>query len=119
MALSHRHFERSREIFVIRGQVGNVWKVQNGKPAIADLRASPHKYLRRSRYLFAFPIGEGGPRQRRSGTVVNRLLETYFPTLFHAASALSAPSGHLPLEGKAIHTRGEAATFISHFSFLI
>ena len=25
----------------------------------------------------------------------------YFPTLFHTASALSAPSGHLPLEGKA------------------
>ena len=29
-------------------------------------------------------------------------LETLFPPLFHAASALSAPSGHLPLEGKAM-----------------
>ena len=28
-----------------------------------------------------------------------------FPTLFHTASALSAPSGHLPLEGKADDTR--------------
>ena len=29
-------------------------------------------------------------------------LETLFPPLFHTASALSAPSGHLPLEGKAL-----------------
>ena len=36
---------------------------------------------------------------------VNRLLETHFPTLFHTASALSAPSGHLPLEGKAIYIK--------------
>ena len=28
-----------------------------------------------------------------------------FPTLFHTAGALSAPSGHLPLEGKAVDTR--------------
>ena len=41
-------------------------------------------------------------------------------------SALSAPAGHLPLEGKADDTRipsskkgGEAATFISNSSFLI
>ena len=47
------------------------------------------------------PHGEGGPRQRRSGALVNRLLETHFPTLFHTASALSAPTGHLSLEGKA------------------
>ncbi|GAA6389904.1 hypothetical protein I3400192H8_20140 [Dialister sp. i34-0019-2H8] len=30
----YRHFERKREIFVIRGQTVNVLKVQNGKPAI-------------------------------------------------------------------------------------
>ncbi len=51
-----------------------------------------------------------------------------FPILFHTASALSAPTGHLPLEGKADDTRetcdqetfghrpinicGEAATFV-------
>ena len=34
--------------------------------------------------------------------------------LFHAVSALSAPSGHLPLEGKAIPARGDAATSIPH-----
>ena len=28
-----------------------------------------------------------------------------FPALFHTASTLSAPSGHLPLEGKAVDTR--------------
>ena len=32
-------------------------------------------------------------------------LEPLLPTLFHTTCALSAPSGHLPLEGKAIHTR--------------
>ena len=62
-------------------------------------------FLRRSRLLFTFPIGEGGPRQRRSGALVYRLLETIPLALFHAASALSAPSGHLPLEGKADDTR--------------
>ena len=65
--------------------------------------------------LIALPAWGRGTRKRRSGTVVNRLLETYFPTLFHTAGALSAPSGHLPLEGKAISTRGDAATFIPHF----
>ena len=45
--------------------------------------------------------GEEKPRQRRSDALINRLLETHFPTLFYTASALSAPSGHLPLEGKA------------------
>ena len=39
---------------------------------------------------------------RRSGTFVNGALEMIFPTLFHPASALSAPTGHLPLEGKAL-----------------
>ena len=46
-------------------------------------------FLRRSRRLFAFPIGEGGPRQRRSGALVNGALETIFPALFHTASTLS------------------------------
>ena len=54
--------------------------------------------------LMAFLIGEGGPRQRRSGTLINDVLETLLPALFHTAGALSAPSGHLPLEGKADDT---------------
>ena len=54
------------------------------------------------------PRGEGGPRQRWIGTFVNGALETHFPfvsAVFHTASALSAPTGHLPLEGKADDTR--------------
>ena len=43
--------------------------------------------------------------ERRSGTLINDVLETLFPALFHAACALSAPSGHLPLEGKADDAR--------------
>ncbi|HAD76426.1 MAG TPA: hypothetical protein DCG08_00175, partial [Dialister sp.] len=42
--------------------------------------------------------------ERRSGAFVNSALETLLPTLFHTASALSAPSGYLPLEGKADDT---------------
>ena len=44
--------------------------------------------------------GEEKPCQRRSDALINRLLETHFPALFYTASALSAPSGHLPLEEK-------------------
>ena len=43
-------------------------------------------------------------KNRHSPVAVNRLLETHFPTLFYIASTLSAPSGHLPLEGKAKET---------------
>ena len=39
--------------------------------------------------------------ERCSGAFINRLLETLLPARLHAASALSAPAGHLPLEGKA------------------
>ena len=49
--------------------------------------------------------GEEKPRQRRSDALINHLLETLLPALFYTASALSAPSGHLPLEGKADDTR--------------
>ena len=44
MTLSDRHFERKREIFVIRGQTAHVRKCLNGKPVISDLRASPYLY---------------------------------------------------------------------------
>ncbi len=68
--------------------------------------------------LIALPLGEGGPRQWRSGALVYRRLEMHFLALFHTASTLSAPSGHLPLEGKAkkerrfapISIHGEAST---------
>ena len=68
------------------------------------------------------PHGEGGPRQRRSGAFINCRLETLFPALFHTASTLSAPAGHLPLEGKAtirenhlLKKGGEAATRALNF----
>ena len=41
-------------------------------------------------------------KNRSLGTAVYRLFETHFPMLFHIVSALSAPFGHLPLEGNAI-----------------
>ena len=46
---------------------------------------------REKRYprIVAFPIGEAGPRQRRSGALVNDALETIFFALFHPASTLS------------------------------
>ena len=44
---------------------------------------------RRSRLLFAFPIGKEGPRQRRSGALVNDALVTIFFALFHPATSLS------------------------------
>ena len=48
-------------------------------------------------------MGKGDRDSGGWGTLINDVLETHFPTLFHTASALSASSGHLPLEGKAIH----------------
>ena len=63
IGLPYRHFERKREIFVIRG---------------LRLTLSPH---------------------------VSRT-SLHFSSVFHTACALSAPTGHLPLEGKADDTRG-------------
>ena len=49
--------------------------------------------------IVAFPIGEGGPRQQRSGALVYPRLETIPLALFHTASTLSGslrspPSPH-------------------------
>ena len=63
--------------------------------------ASGHHSLKKSA-LATYPSRGRKAAQRRSGALVNYLLETHSPTLFHTASALSAPSGHLPLEGKAL-----------------
>ena len=57
----------------------------------------------------AFPIGEGGPRQRRSGALANDALETIFPALFHTASTLSGSLRSPP------SPRGEG--FVRHYSF--
>ena len=51
------------------------------------------------------PHGEGGPRQRWIGCF--RMQHKYaslspiLPSVFHTIVTLSAPAGHLPLEGKA------------------
>ncbi len=67
------------------------WK---GLPSAARRGWLP--FLRRSRLLFAFPIGERGPRQRRSGALANGVLETIvFPALFHTAFPIQPP----PLRG--------------------
>ena len=54
--------------------------------------AAPYPLLPRS----PFPIGEGGPRQRRSGAFVYCLLEMISPALFHTAPALSGSLRSLP-----------------------
>ena len=70
-------------------------------------RGGVGSFLRRSRLLFVFPIGKGGPRQRRSGTFVNGALETHFSTRFHTARALSAHSGRAFIQSQgAAHPTG-------------
>ena len=65
--------------------------------------------------IVAFPIGEGGPRQRRSGALVNDALETIFPLFFiplppsnlrpfgapPSIGRRECPREPLPLEGAA------------------
>ena len=56
--------------------------------------------------LITLPIGEGGPRQRRSGTLVNDALETIFFALFHTAS----PIQPLPLWDTSFHRKEGVST---------
>ena len=56
--------------------------------------------------IVAFPIEEGGPRQRRSGTFVNCLLETISPALFHPAFPIQPP----PLRGTSFHRKEGVST---------
>ena len=73
----------------------------------------PHMHVfaltvREKRYsrFAAFPIGEGGPRQRRSGALVNGALETIFFALFHTASPIQPP----PLRGTSFHRKEGVST---------
>ena len=59
--------------------------------------------------IAAFPIGEGGPRQRRSGALVNDALETISFALFHTARTLSGSLRSPP------SPRGEG--FVRRYSF--
>ena len=56
--------------------------------------------------IAAFPIEEEGPRQRRSGALVNDALETIFPALFHTASPIQPP----PLQGTSFHRKEGVST---------
>ena len=47
-------------------------------------------------------VGRGCRAQRGGVGFLLGRLETIVPLIFHPASTLSAPSGHLPLEGKAL-----------------
>ena len=85
--LPYRHFERSEKSLSFAAQ----WSMGgNPKWETCHQETFGHRRL----------------QKRCLGTLINRLLETHFSTLFHTVSALSAPSGHLPLEGKAKYTRG-------------
>ena len=53
--------------------------------------------------IAAFPIGEEGPRQRRSDAFVNGALVTIYPLFFIPLVPYPARfARHLPLEGKAL-----------------
>ena len=54
----------------------------------------------------SLPIGEGGTRERRSGTFVNCLLETISPALFHPAFPIQPP----PLRGTSFHRKEGVST---------
>ena len=49
----YRHFERKREIFVIRGHTVDVWKPQTGNLQSRILRASPYLYSAALLYFYA------------------------------------------------------------------
>ena len=56
-----------------------------------------------NRLLLAFPLGEGGPRQRRSGALVHGALETISLLSFIPLVPYPARSArHLPHAGKAL-----------------
>ena len=69
------------------------------------LRASPNKKRRRSHYYTSLP--RMGKEDRVSGARVlslaaqMRLSFPVLPAVFHTIVTLSAPTGHLPLKGKA------------------
>ena len=69
---------------------------------ISPVFALTMREMRHPRFA-AFPIGEGGPRQRRSGALVNGALETIFPLFFIPLVPYPARfARHLPLKGKAL-----------------
>ena len=74
--LSHRHFERKREIFVIRGQNGQCLEASNGKPALQETFG--HRHDRYSAALLIFmrrppePLEPLEPAEPRSRAIKGR-----------------------------------------------
>ena len=82
--LSHRHFERKREIFVIRGQNGQCLEASNGKPALQETFG--HRHDRYSAALLIFmrrppePLEPREPAEPRSRAIKGR---NAFPLFFY------------------------------------
>ena len=67
----------------------------------SHFRVSPFiKNRRKASLRLGLPHRGRGLRQRRSGTLINDVLETLLPTYFHNASALSVLSGPFPSRGR-------------------
>ena len=110
--MSQRHqtpvssFRAKREIFVIRGEgltfpphVPRTSPLSSSvfHPArtLSGSFRSPPFFPRRESCVLVSLSSQWG-----KAVLSLSALETHFPTLFHTASALSAPTGHLPLRGR-------------------
>ena len=89
-------FRAKREIFVIRGEGLTLFP---HLPRTSPLSSSVFHLARTLSGSFRCLPHRGRRCSHFSP------LRCISPTLFHTASALSAPTGHLPLEGKADDTR--------------
>ena len=96
------------------GRVKRYSRIRGNQPRLASLVCP---FQRKGREIFVI---------RGQGPTLSPYVSRTSPlssSVFHAACALSAPAGHLPLEGKAAireyHPlkRRRSATFIPHFSF--
>ena len=84
----------------------NLTALPLGEGLVSGIPLSPHLLLDRKRKRFlAFARNDDTGSDRASGARVLPYiarLRRSSPLFFHTAPALSAPSGHLPLEGKAL-----------------
>ena len=122
--LPYHHFKRSEKFLLFAGRWVMFGKFKTGILLSADLRASPHIYSRRSRLLFAFPLGKGivsrkavssyhslPPWGRGTASAVDRVLAesgiwrkriSLYRELSFIAKSPYPPFGHLPPVGKAV-----------------
>ena len=81
--LSHRHFERKREIFVIRGQNGQCLEASNGKPALQETFGHRHDRYSAALLIFmrrASPLEPLEPAELCSRAIKGR---NAFPLFFY------------------------------------